>query len=192
MRQSIVPALILGLLGLGSLASSDADLPTEARPELEAAPSGTLLHPHFPKHLEVKLDRRASRPEITLDYQTATCNAEEFNKAREGQIWHLAGARIETTKTLNIGGKSIKAGRHNLMARKKGSSWELLLGPITRNGFGTQAGEGTQALATTYGRAPARKEHLFIDVHPGDGTMKGHLVLEVWFDTNRALVKIES
>ncbi|MCR9245062.1 MAG: DUF2911 domain-containing protein [bacterium] len=146
-----------------------------------------IIHPHFLKKLECRVSRELS---ITVRYQTVTFDKAGAAKMKPGQAWHLAGANIETTGDLVIGGKAVPAGRYALSARKvKDDGWELTM--HEGRGFSLPRGEEVHVLATKLDTDSLLFEHMNIDVQPAGDKEHTRLQLEVRFDKMWATTLIE-
>ena len=111
---------------------------------------------------------------------------------KPGQAWHLAGANIETTADLIIGGQAVKAGKYALSARKgENHIWNLTLHP--GRGFSSPklGGEDVHELETTFEGDSTLYEHMSVDVQPAGDKEHTRLNLEVRFDTLLATALIE-
>jgi hypothetical protein len=145
------------------------------------------FHPHFPKTLECRVSKELT---LTVRYQTVTFDAEGAKKLEVGKAWHLAGASLETSAELAIGGRQVPAGKWALSARKAAADrWELVL--HEGGGFSTKIDDKAHVLATTFTADAPRFEHLNIDVQPGGDKTATRLYLDVRFDTLLARAEIE-
>ena len=143
------------------------------------------FHPHFPKRLECFVNKDVK---ITVRYQTVTFDRDGAAKMKPGQSWHLAGATLELSQDLRIGGRDVGKGRYALSARKTEKGWELTL--HEGRGF-SKPGDDAIALQTTLDTEAPLFEHMNIDVQPAGDKEHTRVQLEVRFDTLKATTLIE-
>ena len=151
-----------------------------------------LAHPHFPKKIEMTLGFDADAPIVGVTYNTVTFNKEGFEKAKEGDVWHLAGAGFETTDPIKVGGKEIKNGKYRLLTRlTKSGDWELV---IDAGGapFDPKLSDRAVAIATKFEKGQPVQEHLRIDLQPSGDKSATAIFLEVHFDQYKATSRIEA
>ncbi len=154
-----------------------------------AALSETLRHPHFQKKLEVRLPKTGGGTAVvSVSHLTATFDKKGFSEMKTGGAWHLANAHLETDTPLEIGGKTVPAGKYRIVARKTETSWELVLDQPGK--FDAKLGDTATALATTFNSDAPVEGHLRLDLHPTGAGEKAGVELSVAFDVHRATVRV--
>lgn len=164
-----------------------ATLVLAACPSSDPALDAIVWHPHFPRKVEVTL----GADKVSVSHLTVTFDRAGFDKAKPGYSWHLANARLSTSRKLTIGGVKLDAGEYSIRARKtKDGSWELLADKPQR--FARRATDDARALKTGFVKDAARMEHMSIDIHPSGDKSNTSLWLVVHMDTfvARSLVEI--
>jgi len=183
--KSTLLALPLVLLSVAAISAIGARVGSAGSGRDHGSPR--VFHPHFPKTLECRISRELT---LTVRYQTVTFDADGARKMTPGQSWHLAGATVETTQDLIIGGQPVPAGNYALSARKtEGESWQLLL--HEGRGFSRPKGDALYALKTRLQADAPLCEHLNIDVQPTGDKEHTRLFLAVGFDCMLASALIE-
>ena len=146
-------------------------------PMPESIDASAPRHPHFQKKLEARVSRDVT---ITVTYQTVTFDKAGAKKMKPGKSWHLAGATIETTSDVDIGGQKVAAGTYALSVMKaKGGKWNLTL--HKGRGF-SRPGQDAKVLKTRFMNNAPLFEHMNIDVQPAGDKEHTTLHLDVRFD----------
>lgn len=169
-----------------------ATLVLAACPTPDAALDSIVLHPHFPRKVEITLGRGRSADKVSVSHLTVTFNKDGFETAKANYSWHLANARLSTTRALTVGGVKLDAGEHSIRARKKeDGTWELLADKP--RGFARQASDDAKALKTVFVKKAPKMEHMTIDIHPSGDKSNTSLWLVVHMDTYiaKALVELD-
>ena len=165
------------LLGVAALAA----VPT--------ALSVSLRHPHFQKKIEARLPKAGGGTAVvSVSHLTATFDKKGFTEMKAGGTWHLANAHLESDSPLEIGGKTVPAGKYRVVARKTETSWELVLDVPGK--FDAKLGAAAIPLATTFKSDAPAEEHLRLDLHPTGEGEKAGIELSVAFDVHRAAVRV--
>lgn len=163
---------------------------------LAAAALGTLAalafaHPHFPKTVEMKLGMTDDAPSIKVSHLTVTFDQALFDKTKDGDVWHMAGASLDTTADVKIGGHAVAKGHYRLLTRKaKNGEWELVL-DAGGKAFSRDLSDQAFALATTFEKGQPVQEHLRLDLQPSGDKHATVLNLEAHFGEFKATSKIE-
>jgi hypothetical protein len=154
-----------------------------------AVPAIALAHPHFPKRVEMALGFGKDAPRIAVEHLTVTFDAKGAEEMKEGETWHLAGAKFEAPIDLEVGGKKFTKGDYRLLTRKTGNGFELLL-DVGGDPFSRDVSEKAVAITTEFMREQPREEHLHVDLHPAGDDDEPALYLEVRFDDMKARARI--
>ena len=155
-------------------------------------PAFVTYHPHFPRKVEVSLGMGRDADKVSVSHLTVTLNEPEFKKAKPGFSWHLANARLTTSRPLKIGGVALEPGDHSIRARKgEGGTWTLLADTPQR--FARKATKDARALRTEFIPDSPKMEHMTIDIHPSGDKSNTTLWLVVHMGTYvaRSLVELE-
>lgn len=176
----------LCLLALPAVFTCLAAWPSAPQPVADASQPPAFYHPHFRKVLECQISRGLT---VTISYLTVTFDAKGAKKMKPGQAWHLAGATLETTADVLIGGQKVSAGKYALsVVKTEGEKWQLSL--HQGQGF-SRPGDDAQLLKTRSGASATLFEHMNIDVQPAGDKQHTRLHLDVRFDKLIASATIE-
>lgn len=155
-----------------------------------AVGSLAIAHPHFPKIVTMRMGFEKDAPTIQVEHLTVTFNKDGFEKAKAGDTWHLAGAKLTSELDVEIGGKAIAKGEYALLTRKtEKGEWELVLDPEGKP-FQRTLSEKAIALATKFETGKPVQEHLRIDLQPSGDKEHVALNLEVHFDQYQATATV--
>ncbi len=158
---------------------------------LAAVGAIAVAHPHFPKTVEMKLGMDPNSPSIKLEHLTVSFNKELADKMKDGDVWHMAGASLDATADVKIGGKAVAKGHYRLLTRKvKGGDYELVLDPGGKP-FSRDLSDKAMALETKFEKGQPVQEHLRLDLQPSGDKTKTVLNLEAHFSEFKAVSKIE-
>ncbi len=151
-----------------------------------------IYHPHFPRKVEVSLGMGREAEKVSVSHLTVTLDEEGFKKAAPGFSWHLANARLTTSRPLKVGGVTLKPGEHSIRARKNDDgTWSLLSDSPQR--FARKATKDARALRTEFIPDSHKMEHMTIDIHPSGDKSETTLWLVVHMGSYiaRSLVELE-
>ncbi len=150
-----------------------------------------IAHPHFPKTVEMKLGFTKDAPTIKVSHITVSFDQALFEQTKEGDVWHLGGASLETSADVKIGGHEVGKGSYRLLTRKtKSGDWELLLDKGGKP-FSKDLTPDAFAIATTFEKGQPKHEHLQLDLQPSGDKSATVLNLEAHFGEFRATSKID-